>query len=152
SDPQFMDQYRGLSDPGLRQHHGNVTQLDCAFGTLMNALEEMGLASDTIVFFTSDNGPEGTGRPDREHPGSQVDRNRGSTGGLRGRKRDCYEGGIRVPGLVRWPRHILAGTTSDVPVIGTDIFATVCAIVEVPLPPDRTIDGADIRPAFAGQP
>jgi arylsulfatase A len=118
----------------------------------MAALDDLGLANDTIVFFTSDNGPEGTGEPDRLHPGSQQDRNRGSTGGLRGRKRDCYEGGIRVPGLVRWPGHIRAETVSDVPVIGTDIFTTVCAIAGIPVPADRTIDGADMRPAFDGKP
>jgi len=137
---------------GLRQHHGNVTQLDAAFGRLMQTLDQLELTGDTLVFFTSDNGPEGTGEPDRGHPGSQNDRNRGSTGGLRGRKRDCYEGGIRVPGLVRWPGRIMAATLSDIPVIGTDIFATVCAIAGAPLPSDRTIDGADMRPAFENKP
>jgi arylsulfatase A len=152
TDPRFMDRYANISDVAQRQHHGNVTQLDWAFGALMAALDELDLAQDTIVFFTSDNGPEGTGRPDLEHPGAQSDRNRGSTGGLRGRKRDCYEGGIRVPGIVRWPGRIRGGAKSDIPVIGTDFFTTVCAIVGIPLPKDRTIDGADMRPAFEGNP
>jgi arylsulfatase A len=152
SDPKFMEQYPPDWSIGLRQHHGDVSQLDAAFGKLMAALDEFGLANNTIVFFTSDNGPEGTGEPDRLHPGSQQDRNRGSTGGLRGRKRDCYEGGIRVPGIVRWPGHIKAGSASAVPVIGTDIFTTVCAIAGITVPADRTIDGADIRPAFEGRP
>jgi len=152
TDPRFMVGYPAAAGVGIRQHHGNVSQLDDAFGSLISALDELGLAKTTIVFFTSDNGPEGTGEPDRQHPGSQQDRNRGSTGGLRGRKRDCYEGGIRVPGLVRWPGHIGPETVSGVPVIGTDIFTTVCAIAGVPVPSDRTIDGADIRPAFEGRP
>ncbi len=152
TDPRLMVGYPASAGEGIRQHHGNVSQLDEAFGSLMAALDELGLATTTIVFFTSDNGPEGTGEPDRQHPGSQQDRNRGSTGGLRGRKRDCDEGGIRVPGLVRWPGHIRPGTVSNVPVIGTDIFSTVCAIAGVPVPSDRTIDGADIRPAFEGRP
>src|SRR5438105_15797377 len=118
----------------------------------MAALDRLGLAGNTVVVFTSDNGPEGSGEPDRKHPGSQNDRNRGSTGGLRGRKRDCYEGGIRVPGLVRWPGRIRPGLVSDVPVIGTDIFTTVCAIVGIPVPSDRTIDGADMRSAFVAKP
>jgi arylsulfatase A len=151
SDARFMEHYPA-NDVGLRQHHGNVTQLDDAFGKLMAALEDLGVAGETIVFFTSDNGPEGTGEPDRLHPGSQQDRNRGSTGGLRGRKRDCYEGGIRVPGIVRWPGHIQPETKSDVPVIGTDIFTTVCAIAGIAPPGDRVIDGADMRPAFDGKP
>jgi arylsulfatase A len=152
TDPRFMAQYPATAGEGLRQHHGNISQLDHAFGMLIRALDELGVAKTTVVFFTSDNGPEGTGEPDRQHPGSQQDRNRGSTGGLRGRKRDCYEGGIRVPGLVRWPGHIRPGTVSDVPVIGTDIFTTVCAMAGVLVPKDRTIDGADIRPALEGRP
>jgi arylsulfatase A len=152
ADPRFMAEYPATTDVGLRQHHGDVTQLDWSFGTLMAALDDLKLAENTLVVFTSDNGPEGSGQPDRNHPGSQNDRNRGSTGGLRGRKRDCYEGGIRVPGLVRWPGHIRPGSVSDVPVVGTDIFTTVCAIVGIPIPTDRTIDGADMRPAFEGRP
>ncbi len=77
-----------------------------------------------IVFFTSDNGPEGDGHGDPENPGSQRDRTRGVTGGLRGRKRADFEGGIRVPGIVRWPGMIRPGTESSTPVIGSDIFAT----------------------------
>jgi len=151
SDPQYMKLYEG--EPiGIRQHHGNVTQLDAAFGKLMQALDEMKLAEDTIVWFTSDNGPEGSGQPDTKNPGSQRDRTRGSTGGLRGRKRANYEGGIRVPGMVRWPGHVQPGSQSDVPVVGSDIFTSVCAIVGVEVPSDRTIDGANALPALAGQP
>jgi arylsulfatase A-like enzyme len=60
------------------------------------------------------------------------------------------EGGHRVPGIVRWPGHVKPGTTSDVPVIGTDIFPTALAAAGVPLPDDRTIDGANLMPLFAG--
>ncbi len=151
SDPRFMALYPELTDIGLKQHHGNVTQLDDAFGRLMKVLDELKLAENTIVFFTSDNGPEGTGLPDAANPGSMRDRTRGSTGGLRGRKRDCYEGGIRVPGMVRWPGRIAPGQESDVPVIGSDIFTTLCEIMEIPLPGDRTIDGASMVPAFSGK-
>lgn len=151
SDPQFMSLY-DTEDMGLKQHHGNVTQLDHAFGKLVTALEQLELDDNCVVFFTSDNGPEGSGRPDKKNPGSQRDRTRGSTGGLRGRKRDDYEGGIRVPGMVRWPGNIEAGKVSDVPVVGTDIFATVCELVGVSLPKDRVIDGASMLPAFKNRP
>jgi arylsulfatase A len=137
-----MEPYADLDDPDLRQHHGNVTQMDHAFGELMAALDAHGWRDNTLVFFTSDNGPEGDGT---------TKRTRGSTGGLRGRKRHTHEGGIRVPGLIRWPGHIAAGTESSQPVIGSDIFTTVCDIVGIPLPTDRTIDGASLRPLFAGE-
>lgn len=153
SDPRFMALYEGHTDqPGVLQHHGNVSQLDHAFGMLMEELDRQGLADSTLVLFTSDNGPEGSGEGDPDDPGSQRDRTRGSTGGLRGRKRDDFEGGIRVPGIARWPGRIEPGTVSDVPVIGSDIFTTVCEAADVPLPGDRTIDGASMVPAFSGEP
>lgn len=142
SDPRFMEPYAAIEDEGIRQHHGNITQLDHAFGLLMKALDDLGLAGSTLVFFTSDNGPEGDGRKGRT---------RGSTGGLRGRKRSMYEGGIRVPGIVRWPGRIPAGATSDRPVIGSDFFATVCAATGTPPPKDRTIDGVDVLPLLTGR-
>jgi len=151
SDPYFMKPYADIENPGVRQHHGNVTQLDHAFGMLMEKVDDLGLRDDTFVIFTSDNGPEGSGRGNPSKPDSQQNRTWGSTGGLRGRKRDSHEGGIRVPGIVRWPGEVEPGTVSDIPVIGSDIFSTVLAITGIDLPSDRTIDGVDIRPAFTGQ-
>lgn len=142
SQPAFMQPYADLDDADVRQHHGNVTQLDHAFGKLMAALDAMGYRENTLVMFTSDNGPEGDGLRGRT---------RGSTGGLRGRKRHSHEGGIRVPGIMRWPKHIAAGSTCDTPIIGSDVFTTICEIVEIPLPDDRTIDGASFLPAFDGE-
>jgi arylsulfatase A len=142
SDPQFQAPYAGLADPDVRQHHGNVTQLDHAFGQLMAALKDEKLADTTFVVFTADNGPEGDGTKNRT---------RGSTGGLRGRKRSMYEGGIRVPGIVRFPGRIAAGRTSDVPVVGSDLFPTVLGLAGVRPPADRVIDGADVFPVLAGR-
>ncbi len=150
SDPKLMKGYAGTGDAGMMQYYGNVSQLDQAFGRVMQALDQSGLRENTLVFFTSDNGPEGTGGPNALRP--RLDRSRGSTGGLRGRKRDDYEGGIRVPGIVRWPGHIAPGSVSDVPVVGTDIFSTICEVTGIPPPADRVIDGASMLPAFAGQP
>ena len=140
SDPKFMELYKEFEDEGIRQHHGNVTQIDHAFGNLMKALEELGETENTFVIFTSDNGPEGNGLKGRT---------RGSTGGLRERKRSSHEGGIRVPGIIRWPDQVPAGTTNRTPIIGSDVFSTILAIADIPLPHDRTIDGVDIRPVFA---
>jgi arylsulfatase A len=143
SDPAFKALYPDLGDDIQREHHANVTQLDHAFGRLMRALDELGLTGETLVFFTSDNGPEGDGI---RTPG------RGSTGGLRGRKRSVYEGGIRVPGMVRWPGRVTPGTVTDEPVIGSDVFVTALRAAGAPVPADRVIDGGDLLPALAGRP
>lgn len=141
SDPKFKALYPDLTDDIQREHHANVTQMDHAFGLLMKALDEQNVADSTFVFFTSDNGPEGDGI---KSPG------RGSSGGLRGRKRDLHEGGIRVPGLARWPGKVKAGTTSDVPVIGSDVFSTMLGIAGVETPKDRTLDGVNALGALDG--
>lgn len=134
TDPKFRDLYDGHENA---KYMGNITQLDHALGQVMDALDETGTAENTFFFFTSDNGP--------------VARFGGTTGGLRGGKRSSHEGGIRVPGVIRWPGQIAPGTTSDVPVIGTDIFTTILDIVDVPLPVDRTIDGVSMLPVFEGK-
>ncbi len=140
--PEFKAKYPDLSDDVQREHHANVTQLDHAFGKLMRTLDELKLTDNTVVFFTSDNGPEGDGI---KSPG------RGSTGGLRGRKRAVYEGGIRVPGIIRWPGETQPGTTSEMPVIGSDIFVTAVGIAGAKLPADRVLDGGNLLAAIKGQ-
>lgn len=151
SDPKFMALYKHLENPGFRQHHGNITQLDHALGMVLAELDKQKLADNTFVVFTSDNGPEGSGKGSK-NLNSQGNRTRGSTGGLRGRKRDTYEGGIRVPGVIRWPGEIKAGSTDDTPVYGCDFFPTICAMLDIPLPDDRVIDGASLVPMFDGKP
>ena len=136
---KFTDLYRS-EDPSLPAHHGNVTQLDAGFGTLLAALDELGVRDQTFVLFTSDNGPAITGM----HP-------HGSAGPLRDKKGAIYEGGIRVPGIVQWPGHLTAGSTSDVPVSGVDVLPTLCAIAGIEPPADRVLDGASFLPVFSGQ-
>jgi len=138
TDERFSSEYK---DHHNRTYMGNITQLDFALGQVMEMLDAKGLTENTLLIFTSDNGPEGRTGPTG-----------GSTGGLRGRKRDDHEGGIRVPGIVRWPGHIKPGTVSDVPVIGSDIFATVLDVTGIAPPADRTIDGVSMLPAFEGKP
>jgi arylsulfatase A len=142
SAPEFQKPYAKLEDANVRQHHGNVTQLDHAFGKLMKALDEQKLTTSTFIFFTSDNGPEGDGKKART---------RGSTGGLRGRKRALYEGGIRVPGIVRWPGVIKAGSVCDVPIIGSDFFPTALSLTGTKVPTERTLDGVDVREVLTGK-
>lgn len=141
TDPEFQKLYADL-DEDFRQHHGNVTQLDHAFGQLMRTLDELKLTDTTFVFFTSDNGPEGDGLKGRT---------RGSTGGLRGRKRSMYEGGIRVPGLARWPGRIPANSTVDAAVIGSDLFPTILGLCGGKPPRDRILDGTDVLKVLTGK-
>lgn len=140
---RYEQLHAGIADPEERTYRANVTQLDDAFGIVMKALDEHGLADDTLVFFTSDNGPEGDGA---KGPG------RGLAGPLRGRKRSMYEGGHRVPGIIRWPQKIEPGTVSDLPVVGSDFFPTALKAAGLELPKERTLDGVDISGAAVEQP
>jgi arylsulfatase A len=142
TNPKFQKLYDKIDDPDVRQHHGNVSQLDDAFGRLMKYLDDNKLTDNTIVFFNSDNGPEG--------PAKLTGRNRGSTGGLRGRKRSMYEGGLRVPGIVRYPKLIKAGQVCDTPINGTDFFPTILRLANIKPPADRVIDGVDVFKLWAG--
>lgn len=128
-------------DPSYSAHHGNITQMDNGFGRLMLTIDELGLREDTFVLFTSDNGPAITSF----HP-------HGSAGPLRDKKGYMYEGGIRVPGIIRWPGHTQPGSVSHEPVCGVDLLPTLCAIAGIDPPQDRALDGASILPIFDSQP
>lgn len=117
-----------------------VTLLDRHVGELMELLQELGLDSNTLVIFTSDNGPsaEKSHRPDFF----------GSSGGLRGVKRDMYEGGIRVPLIARWPSKIEAGSTTDHVCAFWDFFPTATELAG--LPPRQGLDGISYLPTLLG--
>lgn len=158
TDPQFMEPYQALKDPSMRQYLGNVTQIDDAVGTIMGALEDAGVSDNTLVWYTSDNGPEGRhefGKFNLEDHVYGGSRYRGSTGGLRGRKREVHEGGIRVPGIIRWPigmeqAAVKPGSICDTPIIGSDIFPTFLDVARVPLPYGIVLDGVSILPLLTG--
>ena len=139
---QFMEMYEGHEEA---IYYGNVTQMDHEFGRLMQALDEMHLRDDTFVMFTSDNGPETLNRYRGAH------RSYGSPGPLRGMKLHMYEGGIRVPGIIRWPGWAKAGAVCSEPVCGTDVLPGLCAMAGVAVPDDRAIDGASFLPIFSGR-
>ncbi len=143
--PSFQERYAGEPDETKRIYYGNVTQMDHETGRLLDALEARGLRDDTFVFFTSDNGPETLNR----YRGAA--RSHGSPGTLRGMKLHMHEGGIRVPGIVRWPDHSTPGSESGEPVNGTDILPTLCGLAGVPLPDDRPLDGVDMAPVLRGE-
>jgi arylsulfatase A len=139
SDDKYTKLYPS-DDPSYSAHHGNITQMDDAFGRLMKVLDDQKLRDNTLVMFTSDNGPAITNY--HRH---------GSAGPLRDKKGSLYEGGIRVPGMIRWPGHIKAGTVSDEPVCGVDFLPTACEIASIAPPGDRKLDGMSVTPLFAGK-
>lgn len=121
-------------------YFGAVSQIDDAFGELLRTLDDRGLRDSTFVFFTSDNGPE-----------YRSVSSFGSAGPLRGAKGQVYEGGIRVPGILRYPGYATPGAVVDEPINGTDLLPTLCTLAGVEAPNDRTIDGVDFSPALEGE-
>ncbi len=134
-----------------KEYYGTVSQLDNAFGRLMNTLGGLGLKENTLVIFTSDNGPE-TPVTIEESLGQWDDPIRdkcfGTPGNFRGMKRFPYEGGHRVPGIVSFPGFIPGNTKSDILFNGTDILPTLCSIADVDVPSGKVIDGINAFEAF----
>lgn len=143
---EFLAQYPNEANLDRRHYFGAATQMDDAVGKLLKYLDEHGLRENTFVFFTSDNGPETLNR----YKGAQ--RSHGSPGPLRGMKLHITEAGYRVPGIVRWPGHAKAGTTSAEPICNVDFLPTACALAGIEPPKDRALDGASLLPFFAGKP
>lgn len=119
-----------------------VTRLDAQVGRLLGELEKLGLDEKTVVFFTSDNGPHAEGGNDPAFFRSG--------GGLRGKKRDLYEGGIRVPMIVRWPGRAPAGVTSQYIGYLPDMMPTLSELAGVPPAPHH--DGVSFVATITGKP
>jgi arylsulfatase A len=143
---EYVNMYSQVDEADKRVYCGNVTQMDHAVGRLMKSLDEMKLTDSTFVMFTSDNGPETLLR----YRGARY--SYGSPGPLRGMKLHMYEGGIRVPGIIRWPSYTRPGQVCHEPVNGTDILPTFCQIAGAKVPNDRAIDGTSMLPIFRGKP
>jgi N-acetylgalactosamine-6-sulfatase len=123
----------------------SLTDLDTQLGRLFAALDEMQLANDTVIFFSSDNGPEDYRIRNAANAGV------GNTGPLRARKRSMYEGGIRTFGLVRWPGHVAAGKWDETSVIaGVDFLPTICKLAGVGVPANVQPDGEDVSDIWLG--
>lgn len=130
------DKFRGKSAQGM---YGDVLmEIDWSVGQILEILKELKLDEKTLVIFTSDNGPWLT-----------YGNHAGSTGGLREGKGTSFEGGQRVPCLMRWKGTIPAGIVSSKMISGIDILPTLAAIAGAPLPPKR-IDGVNILPLMKG--
>ncbi len=131
-----------------------ITDGDRKVGMILDALKRHGLEENTIVVFSSDNGPENTGGPDQKgKPGAWRNYySLGETGGLRGRKRSLFEGGVRVPFIVRWPGHTPEGMQNETTVLtAIDLLPTFCAAAGVTPPAAAQGDGENLLAAFKGE-
>ena len=129
-----------IEDHTLRVYAAMVRALDRSVGRVMAALEAQGIADNTIVIFSSDNGGPGyIGLPELNKP-------------YRGWKLTFFEGGIRVPFMVSWPRAIAPGQRFDAPVSHLDLMPTLAAAAGAAAPSDRIIDGANLLPYLTGAP
>jgi len=157
---QVPDKYRErtkhLSDIEDRRFFAAmVLAMDDGVGRIMQALDKAGVSDDTLVFFISDNGTprgQGLGYPRKDHTKERGGCSMSSAGPFRGFKGDTFEGGIRVPFIMRWPGRIKPGTTYDQPVINLDVVPTVMARLGVEHPPcGFDFDGVDLLPYLRGE-
>lgn len=137
-----------------KEYYGTISQLDNAFANLMKTVDQENLKDNTMVIFTSDNGPEHPVNLEEskgEWEAPSRDFCFGTPGNFKGMKRYPYEGGHRVPGIVRFPGKISAGTTSDELVVATDFMITIATLAELETPKNNILDGTDALPAFLGK-
>lgn len=135
------EEFVGKSGAGM---YGDFTMMvDAMIGRVLTALEESGMADETLVVFSSDNGPVWYDE-DVERLGHD------SSGGLRGMKGDAWEGGHRMPFIVRWPGMVEAQSVSDQTICFTDLLATFAAMLNVELPDGAGEDSFDLLPVLKG--
>lgn len=134
-----FDALEHIEDRTLRVYAAMIRALDRGVGRVLDALAEHGLADNTLLIFTSDNGGAGyLGLPNINQP-------------YRGWKLTLFEGGVHVPFLAQWPKRIAPGTRFAHPVSHMDIFATATMAAGGEIPADRTIDGVDLIPFLSGE-
>lgn len=136
--PEYLDLYPAGKNKRAERRRGYmaaVTEMDAAIGAILARLEEHQIADDTLVIFFSDNGGSGLA----------------NNAPLQGKKSTMWEGGNRVPCIVRWPGHVPAGQTSDAFLTSLEVFPTACAAAQTKLPADVVYDGFDMLPVLAGK-
>lgn len=160
--PESLAKYQHLNEQD-RVYAAVVDGADQRIGKVLKALDDLNLANNTVVLFSSDNGPEHTGTKKQiRHNDSKLPLmqgevsygkyySTGSSGGLRGGKRDTYEGGLRVPFIVRWPANVPAGRADTVSTItAVDLLPTFADIAGATLPVGYHSDGQSVLPLLKG--
>ena len=140
--PEDREPYAELREP-YQTYYGAVTRADAQVGRVLDLLDELDLADNTMVIFSSDNGPE-------VHS-DRLEYSVGSTAGRVGRKRSLMMGGVNVPFIVRYPPMVPRGRVNQTTALAAvDLLPTLCSMAEVPLPADYESDGEDISNVLAG--
>jgi arylsulfatase A-like enzyme len=135
-------EFQGSSKAGM---YGDfLVMVDAMIGRVLSALDTTGMSDETLVIFSSDNGPVWLDKDVKRFGHDSV-------GGLRGMKADAWEGGHRMPFIARWPGKVKAGSTSDHTICFTDMLATFAAITGTELPEDAGPDSFNILPALLGK-
>ncbi len=135
----FVPYPRFEGKSGIGVHGDYVMEWDWAVGRVMQTLDRLGLAGNTLLIVTSDNGGYGSARENGGHDPNHP---------WRGSKGSAFEGGHRVPFFARWPGHIEPGATNDETISLVDLTATVCALADAPLPPRAALDSFNLMPAL----
>lgn len=149
--PDQLEKVNSLKDPivpfyGVRQiFYAALIEMDRQIGFFLDSLKQMGMENNTLIIFSSDNGPEDYNIRDAAHSGV------GSPGPFRGRKRSIYDGGIRTPFIVSWPGKIPEGVVNNNSIIcGIDFIPTLCSLTGTKFPENLNIDGEDMSAALLG--
>ena len=141
--PEYRKMYSKYTEDE-QHYYGCITALDEQMGRLRKELRSLGVADNTMLWFCSDNGPEGRD--------GKRGRHRGSAGPFRGRKRSLLEGGVRVPGLLEWPARIRAGSVTEVPCCTSDYYPTILDVLGIKMNQQpKPVDGVSLLPLIEGK-
>lgn len=135
---RYQSKFEQINDPKRRVYAGMMTAMDEGIGLVLGKLRTLGIEEDTLVFFVSDNGGPTQG-------------NGSNNGPLRATKATLYEGGIRVPFMVQWPRRLKGGRLYEHPVIALDILPTAAVAGGANLPKEHKLDGVNLLPFLTGE-
>ena len=135
---RYQSKFEQISDPKRRVYAGMMTAMDEGIGSVLGKLRTLGIEEDTLLFFVSDNGGPTQG-------------NGSNNGPLRATKATLYEGGIRVPFMVQWPRRLKGGRLYEHPVIALDILPTAAVAGGANLPKEHKLDGVNLLPFLTGE-
>ncbi|MCD6395586.1 MAG: arylsulfatase, partial [Planctomycetes bacterium] len=150
---EWLDMYKDIESESRRWYAASVTHMDAGIGKIVQAVDNAGLRGNTLIVFVSDNGAQKSWHSETQYKGRYANKPHtvlGDNRPLRGWKGDVFEGGIRVPGLVNWPKRLKPGKT-DAPIHIVDWMPTLCALAGVEMDKDPAWDGVNVWPAITGE-